>query len=64
MTLPAAILGPLPRLHLDRVAQATLEWTLVLAVIAIPMYWVIKTCMKLLVAHFQMVTFLETVPFP
>ena len=64
MTGPTAITRRRLRCDLDSRGQATLEWTLVLAVFAIPMYWVIKTCMKLLIAHFQMVTFLEAVPFP
>ena len=44
--------------------QTTVEWALVLVLVALPMYFVCATCLKLLVAHFQMVTFLETLPFP
>jgi hypothetical protein len=42
----------------------TLEWTLVLAAVALPMYFVLKVCMWLLVGHYQMVSFLQTLPFP
>ena len=42
----------------------TIEWALVLAAVALPMYFVVVLCVNVLVAHFQMVTFLETLPFP
>jgi len=42
----------------------TVEWSLVLAAVALPMYFVLKVCMNLLTAHFRMVSFIETVPFP
>ncbi len=48
----------------DDAGQATIEWALVLAFIALPMYFIFKVCLNLLVAHYQMVTFLETLPFP
>ena len=51
------------RLADDR-GQMTLEWALVLAAFALPMFFVIRVCMSVLVAHFQMVSFLETLPFP
>lgn len=52
------------RLHADQRGQMTLEWALVLAAFALPMFYVIRTCMEILVAHYQMVTFLITLPFP
>lgn len=48
----------------DKSGQVTLEWALVLAAFALPMYFVLTVCLNLLVAHFQMVTFMETLPFP
>jgi hypothetical protein len=48
----------------DDRGQMTLEWALVLAAFALPMFFVIRTCMEILVAHYQMVTFLITLPFP
>ena len=54
----------LKRLGADAAGQMTLEWALVLVLVALPMYFVCATCLNLLVAHFQMITFLETLPFP
>jgi len=58
------ICSRLRRLHSQEGGQLTLEWTLLLAAIALPMYWVFRICLSVLVAHFRMVTFMETVPFP
>jgi hypothetical protein len=52
------------RLTADERGQMTIEWALVLAAFALPMFYVIRTCIDLLVAHYQMVTFLITLPFP
>lgn len=52
------------RLLRDNAGQVTIEWALLMAVIALPMYWVIKVCLALLGAHYQMVTCMETLPFP
>ena len=48
----------------DDSGQATIEWALVLAAVALPMYFIIVVCLNLLVAHYRMVTFMETLPFP
>ena len=48
----------------DQAGQVTIEWTLVMAAVALPMYFVIRVCIELMVAHFRMVTFMETLPFP
>ncbi|HET6429037.1 MAG TPA: hypothetical protein VFJ30_11530 [Phycisphaerae bacterium] len=58
------IRGRLRRLYRCEKGQLTLEWTLLLAAIALPMYWVFRVCLSVLTAHFRMVTFMETVPFP
>ena len=60
----ATIRGCLRRLYRQPEAQLTLEWTLLLAAVALPMYWVFRVCLSVLAAHFRMVTFMETVPFP
>lgn len=52
------------RFYMQDDGQLTIEWTLVLAAIALPMYFVFKVCMSLMAAHFRMVSFMETVPFP
>lgn len=44
--------------------QMTIEWALVLAAVALPMYFVLMMLLDVLVAHYQMVTYLQTLPFP
>lgn len=54
----------LRRLAGDERGQATLEWALVLAFVVLPMYFVFKVLMDVLVEHYKMVTFMHTLPFP
>jgi len=54
----------LARLHRDRWGQVTLEWALILAAVALPMYGVFRLCLRLLVAKYRMVTMLNSMPFP
>ena len=54
----------LAKMSSDDAGQLTVEWALVLAAIALPMYAVILVCLNLLAAHYRMVTFMETLPFP
>ena len=54
----------LKRLGADDAGQMTVEWALVLGLVALPMYFICVVCLNLLVAHFEMITFLETLPFP
>jgi len=42
----------------------TLEWALLLAAIAIPSYYITQTALSALIAHYQMVTTLNALPFP
>ena len=63
MSSPAGLTG-CRRLHEDNRGQMVVEWALVLAAFALPMFFVIRVCMEILVAHYQMVTFLITLPFP
>ncbi len=52
------------QLHADAAGQMTVDWALVLAAVALPMYFVCAICLKLLVSQYQMVTFLQALPFP
>jgi len=42
----------------------TLEWALLLGVIAFPSYYIIQAALSALVAHYQMVATLNALPFP
>ena len=42
----------------------TLEWALLLGVIALPSYYIIQAALSALIAHYQMVTTLNALPFP
>jgi len=64
MTTAASAARRLKRLIADRAGSITLEWVLVMVVIALPFYAIFQLCMALLIAHYQMVTFLHNVPFP
>ena len=48
----------------DEDGQATLEWALVAACFVLPMIAVLNVLLNVLVAHYRMVTFIETLPFP
>ena len=52
------------RLNSDARGQVTIEWALVMVVVALPMYFVFKVLLSTLVAHFQMVSLIETIPIP
>lgn len=41
-----------------------LEWTLLLAAIALPSYWTIKLALATLIGYYQMMTTLNAMPFP
>lgn len=56
--------SPEPSLHADERGATTLEYTLLLAAIGIPSYWIIATGLAALTAHYQMVTTLISLPFP
>ena len=51
-------------LHCDDAGQATIEYTLILAVFGIPMVLLCRVLLSILVEHYRMVTFLETLPYP
>lgn len=48
----------------DDEGATTLEWTLLLAAIALPSYFIINLCVNLLVDHYRMMTTLNALPFP
>jgi len=49
---------------LDDAGQATIEYTLIVAVFGIPMILLCRALLSILVEHYRMVTFLETLPYP
>ena len=52
-------------LHRDQRGQATLEYMLLLAFIALPSIYLLRMLLVILSEHYRMVTFLETtLPFP
>jgi hypothetical protein len=52
------------RLRRDESGATTLEWALLLAVVAIPSYWIFKTCLNMLVDYYHMMSMLNSLPFP
>ncbi len=56
--------GFLRRLLADESAATSLEWALLLAAIALPGYFILRTTLNVLVGHYQMMTMLNSLPFP
>ena len=52
------------RFHSEEDGATALEWTLLLAAIAVPSYWIIKLALNTLIAHYQMMTAINALPFP
>jgi hypothetical protein len=52
------------RLTANQDGATTLEWTLLMGAIALPGYFIIKMALAVLIAHYQMVTTLNALPFP
>ena len=48
----------------DQVGQTSVEYTLLLAGIGLPMMYVFKVLLDTLTAYYQMVTFVQTLPLP
>lgn len=42
----------------------TLEWTLLLVAMALPSYLLIKISLDILLAHYRMISFINSLPFP
>jgi Flp pilus assembly pilin Flp len=54
----------LRRLLGDRRGATTLEWALLLAAIALPSWFIIRTALATLVGHYRMMAALNALPFP
>ena len=52
------------RLARDQNGQATIEYTLILAGIGLPLFGVFLLLLGLLTEHYKMVVFLQTLPMP
>jgi Flp pilus assembly pilin Flp len=52
------------RFRADRRATSTMEFALLTAVIAIPLYGVFRVLFAVLISHYQMQTMLNGWPFP
>ena len=52
------------RLAHDEAGQTTVEWTLIMAFIGLPLFYVFMRLLDVLVEHYRMMTFFETLPFP
>lgn len=52
------------RLRHDEEASMTLEWAMLLAVIGLPSYAIINLALEALVGHYQMMTMVNSLPFP
>lgn len=48
----------------DQAGQTSVEYTLLLAGIGLPMVYVFTTLLNALSSYYQMVTFLQTLPLP
>ncbi len=48
----------------EQIGATTLEYTLLLAAIAVPSYWISRAAMDALVGHYQLMTTLNGLPFP
>ncbi len=47
----------------DQTGQTTVEWTLLLVVFGLPMFYVFRMLLSILVEHYRMITFMVTLPF-
>jgi hypothetical protein len=49
---------------LEQDGATTFEWTLLLAAIVLPSYFIMRLALETLIAHYGMVTTLNGLPFP
>ena len=54
----------LGRLHRDESGATTLEMALLAAAVIIPTEYFIILALDVIVAHYQMITFINSLPFP
>ena len=52
------------RLSGDETAQTTVEWVLLVVAFVLPTVWLLNLLLAVLVEHYRMVAFFETLPFP
>ena len=52
------------KLLVDESGATTLEWAMILAAIALPSWFLMTAALKLLIAHYQMMTMINSLPFP
>ena len=64
LALHSRITRALRRLHAAQRGATSLEWTLLLAAIAFPSYLIVRSALNLLLAHYRMMTFVNSLPFP
>jgi hypothetical protein len=48
----------------DENAATTLEWGLLLAAVALPSYYTIRLALATLIGHYQMMSLINSLPFP
>lgn len=53
-----------PRILSDETGATMVEYTIIVAAIAIPMYFLFRIAMDTLLGHYAMMTFLNGWPFP
>lgn len=54
----------LNRFHRDRRGATMLEWALLLGAIGLPSYFIIRVTLNTLIAHYQMMTMINSMPIP
>ncbi len=52
------------RLHRDETGQTSIEYALLLAFIVLPLFFLFRLLLQILAAHYALITFFETLPFP
>ena len=52
------------RLHRDESGATTLEMALLAAAVIIPSVYVLDLALDVIVAHYRMITFVNSLPFP
>jgi len=52
------------RLARDEGGQTSIEWVMILAGFVLPMVYVFRLLLAAMSVHYELVTFLETLPFP
>lgn len=55
---------PLKKIVVDQAGATTLEWTLLLAAIGIPSYFIIRVLLLIVADTYRMNTALNALPFP